>query len=85
MIKVGNILIDYDSVATVTRSFSRNERGVEIIQIVYKNGVVKNFLSNEIGMNYDQFTKELETIHSKESDKYLFKIMTMLQHGDTPS
>lgn len=79
MIKVGNILIDYDSIDTILRCVPCNngERGVETIQVIYKSGVVKNMKSYEIGMSYDTFIKELEEIRQKEEDKKLMKLSLM--------
>jgi hypothetical protein len=79
MIKVGNILIDYDSIDTILRCVpcSNREQGVETIQVIYKSGVVKNMKSYEIGMNYDTFIKELEEIRQKEEDKKLMKLSLM--------
>lgn len=82
MIKVGNILIDYDSIATVVNS-SYDEG--EVIQIIYKNGIVKNFLPSEVGMDFETFIKELEKVHSMDTNKYLFKMLAMFQNGNTPS
>ncbi len=81
MLKIGKILIDYDSIATIVQDFNKNEQGVEVIQIVYKNGVVKNFRSNEIGMNYEMFIKTLEDIKQKEEDKHLLKLSVLFNQN----
>lgn len=82
MIKVGKILIDYDSLATVTRAYSQDvPRGVSIIQIVYKNGVVKNFRTDEVGMNFDMFVDKLEKIRQQEEDKKLLKLSVMFNQN----
>ena len=52
MIKIGNILIDPNSIITVLKD-------KDAIQIIYKNGVVKNFASSSIGIPYTQFIDEL--------------------------
>ena len=52
MIKIGNILIDPNSIITVLKD-------KDAIQIIYKNGVVKNFNSSSIGIPYTQFIVEL--------------------------
>lgn len=81
MIKVGNILIDYDSIDTVLRTDPANrERGVDNIQVIYKSGVVKNIKSYELGMSCDEFMKALEKEHSKASDKQLLKLMAMFNN-----
>ena len=61
MIKVGNILIDPNDISSIhldmktTPPVSNHERGFQVIQVVYKSGVVKNFSSAEIGMSYHDF------------------------------
>lgn len=81
MIKVGNILIDYDSIDTVIRTTPADrEQGVEYIQVIYKSGVVKNIKSYELGMSYKEFMKTLEKEHSKASDKQLLKLMAMFNN-----
>jgi hypothetical protein len=86
MIKVGNILIDYDSIDTVLPTFTTSEkRGIDNIQIIYKSGVIKNVKSYEIGMSCNDFMNALEKEHSKEANKYLFKMLAMFQNGNTPS
>ena len=61
MIKVGNILIDPNDISSIhldmktTPPVSNHERGCQVIQVVYKSGVVKNFSSAEIGMSYNDF------------------------------
>lgn len=56
MIKVGNILIDPNDISSIhldkTSSCTHKDRGN---QIIYKNGVVKNFIDKELGMSYDEF------------------------------
>ena len=48
MIKIGNILIDPDSIVTILKD-------KDAIQIIYKNGDVKNFASSSIRIPYTQF------------------------------
>lgn len=84
MIKVGNILINYDSIDTVVRtspSDKSNERGVETIQIIYKSGVVKNIKSYELGMNCEDFIKELEKINKQTEDKKLLRLSLMFNQN----
>ena len=81
MIKIGNILIDYDSIDTVLKTVPADrERGVEYIQVIYKSGVVKNIKSYELGMSCDEFIETLEKEHSKEADKQLLKLMAMFNN-----
>lgn len=81
MIKIGNILIDYDSIDTVLKTVPADrERGVEYIQVIYKSGVVKNIKSYELGMSCNEFIETLEKEHSKESDKQLLKLMAMFNN-----
>ena len=73
MIKIGNILIDPDSIDTVLKD-------KDAIQIIYKNGVVKNFFGNTIGIPYTQFIDELIELSEKKEDKKLLKLLTMLNN-----
>lgn len=84
MIRVGNILIDYNSIDTVVRtspSDKPNERGVETIQIIYKSGVVKNVKSCELGMNFKDFINELEKVNKQAEDKKLLKMSLMFNQN----
>lgn len=81
MIKVGNILIDYDSIDTVLRVVPADrEQGVDYIQVIYKSGIVKNIKSYELGMSCNEFMKALEEEHSKASDKQFLKLMAMFSN-----
>ena len=73
MIKIGNILINPDSIDTVLKD-------KDAIQIIYKNGVVKNFFGNTIGIPYTQFINELLELSEKKDDKNLLKLLTMLNN-----
>lgn len=73
MIKIGNILIDPDSIVTVLKD-------KDAIQIIYKNGVVKNFISPSIGIPYTQFIDELIELSEKKEDRKLLKLLTMLNN-----
>ena len=73
MIKIGNILINPDSIDTVLKD-------KDAIQIIYKNGVVKNFFGNTIGIPYTQFIDELLELSEKKDDKNLLKLLTMLNN-----
>lgn len=73
MIKIGNILIDPNSIITVLKD-------KDAIQIIYKNGVVKNFGSSSIGIPYTQFIDELIELSEKKEDRKLLKLLTMLNN-----
>lgn len=73
MIKIGNILIDPNSIITVLKD-------KDAIQIIYKNGVVKNFTSSSIGIPYTQFIDELIELSEKKEDRKLLKLLTMLNN-----
>lgn len=73
MIKIGNILIDPDSIVTVLKD-------KDAIQIIYKNGVVKNFTSPSIGIPYTQFINEFIEFSEKREDRKLLKLLTMLNN-----
>jgi hypothetical protein len=49
MIKIGNILINPEDISSIHEELKPTTdvkfRGTQIIQIIYKNGVVKNFTS----------------------------------------
>lgn len=73
MIKIGNILIDPNSIITVLKD-------KDAIQIIYKNGVVKYFASSSIGIPYTQFIDELIELSEKKEDRKLLKLLTMLNN-----
>lgn len=73
MIKIGNILIDPNSIVTILKD-------KDAIQIIYKNGVVKNFTSSSIEIPYTQFIDELIELSEKKEDRKLLKLLTMLNN-----
>lgn len=79
MIRIGNILINPDDVSSIHQDIKLppddRQRGFHIIQIIYKNGVVKNFNSREIGMSYPQFIEEFMNETKKAEDRKLLKVM----------
>lgn len=83
MIKVGNILIDPNDISSIHKELKYNindkTRGVETIQIIYKNGVVKNFTSQEIGMSYSNFIDNFLKIKEKEETDRIFRMMVASQ------
>ena len=85
MIKVGNILIDPNDISSIHQdlkpqdSYNNKTRGLQVIQVIYKNGVVKNFTSAEIGMSYDDFIKTLLDKQDKEETDRIFRMMAALK------
>lgn len=85
MIKVGNILIDPNDISSIhldmktTPPVSNHERGYQVIQVVYKSGVVKNFSSAEIGMSYHDFISAFMEIKDKEETDRIFRTMAALK------
>ena len=84
MIKVGNILIDPNDISSIhldmkSTPTSDRDRGVHIIQIIYKSGVVKNFTSAEIGMSYRDFINSFMEIQEKEESDRIFRIVAAIK------
>lgn len=83
MIKVGNILIDPSDISSIHRdlkaSIPDRDRGIDVIQIIYKNGVVKNFTSSEIGMSYEDFIRTLLSNQDIEETDRIFRMMAALK------
>lgn len=85
MIKVGNILIDPNDISSIHQdlkpqdSYNNKTRGMQVIQIIYKNGVVKNFTSAEIGMSYEDFITILLSNQDKEETDRIFRMMAALK------
>lgn len=83
MIKIGNILINPEDISSVHEELKSHSdvkmKGIQIIQIIYKNGVVKNYTSQEIGMNYSDFINTLLELKNKEETNRIFRLMTALK------
>lgn len=80
MIKVGNILIEPNDISSVHQEMrSIHPVSDQPIQIIYKNGVVKNFTSSEIGMSYSDFINSFLKIKEKEETDRIFRIMTAIK------
>jgi hypothetical protein len=84
MIKVGNILLDPNDISSVhqdlkTPVFDEKRRGVQVIQIIYKNGVVKNFTSTEIGMSCSDFIDKVLEETKKSEDSHILKLMAAVK------
>ena len=83
MIKVGNILIDPNDISSVHEDMkSIHPVPNQTIQIIYKNGVVKNFTSAEIGMSYSDFIDSFLIIKEKEETDRIFRIMAAIKSAN---
>lgn len=87
MIKVGKILIDPNDISSIhldmkSAPVSDRDRGFQVIQIIYKNGVVKNFTSAEIGMSYSDFIDSFLIIKEKEETDRIFRIMAAIKSAN---
>ena len=85
MIKVGNILIDPNDISSIHQDLKTLDpgnpktRGFHVIQVIYKNGVVKNFTSAEIGMSYGDFIDSFMKIKEKEESDRIFRMMAAIK------
>lgn len=77
MIKIGKILINPDDISSIHEEIKPvtdvKLRGIQIIQIIYKNGVIKNFNSQEIGMGYSEFIEQFIKESEKRETDRIFK------------
>ena len=85
MIKVGNMLINPEDISSIhqdmkTLDYCNNKtRGLNVIQIIYKNGVVKNITSAEVGMSYNDFIDAIQKLTEKQEDDRLFRTIAALK------
>lgn len=83
MIKIGKILINPDDISSIHEEIKpvtdAKLRGIQIIQIIYKNGVVKNFNSQEIGMGYSEFIERFMKESEKRETDRVFKTIIGLK------
>ena len=85
MIKVGNMLINPDDISSIHKDMktldSTNDRtrGLHVIQIIYKSGVVKNITSAEVGMSYNDFVDAILKLTEKQEDDRLFRLMAAIK------
>lgn len=83
MIRIGNILINPEDISSVHEDLRYQSdpkmRGIQTIQIIYKNGVVKNYTSQEIGMSYNDFLNALMELKDKEETDRIFRFMAALK------
>lgn len=86
MIKVGNILIDPNDISSIHRDLKTLDphndktRGLDVIQIIYKNGVVKNFTSAEVGMSYNDFIDSFMKIKEKDEVNTILRTLTAINN-----
>lgn len=77
MIKIGKILINPDDISSIHEEIKSvtdvKLKGIQIIQIIYKNGVIKNFNSQEIGMSYSEFIEQFMKESEKRETDRIFK------------
>ena len=80
MIRIGNILINPEDISSVHEEMkSVHPVPNQTIQIIYKNGVVKNYTSQEIGMSYNDFINALMELKDKEETDRIFRFMAALK------
>lgn len=83
MIRIGNILINPEDISSIHEDLRYQSdpkmRGIQTIQIIYKNGVVKNYTSQEIGMSYNDFINALMELKDKEETDRIFRFMAALK------
>ena len=85
MIRVGNMLINPDDISSVHRDMKALDptndrtRGLHVIQIIYKSGVVKNITSAEVGMSYNDFIDALMKATAKRDDDKIFRLMAAVK------
>lgn len=81
MIKIGNILINPEGIDTILQIKKDSSSNCQIIQIIYKSGVVKNISSEELGLSYDKFIEEFINTSIKTEDKKLLKLIAALKQN----
>lgn len=90
MIRIGNILINPSDISSIHEELKLindvKYKGTQIIQIVYKNGVIKNFTAQEIGMSYldfiEHFMRECEIQKENELFKKLIAVKSLNNEQD---
>lgn len=84
MIRIGNMLIDPNDISSIHRenktSSDPRQRGFVTIQMIYKNGVVKNFQLSEIGVkSYEEFIDLFMREKAKIEDSRVFRLMAAVK------
>ena len=72
MIRVGDILINPDDISSV------HQEPNKYIQIIFKNGVVKNFDPSIIGLPFNTFVDSLMKQKEKDDSDHIFRIMAAI-------
>lgn len=92
MIKIGNILIEPNDISSIHRDMkppiSDKDRGFEVVQIIYKSGVVKNITTAEIGLSYFEFIDELLKSQERYESNKILRMLTAIntmQNGKSTS
>ena len=83
MIRIGNILIEPNDISSIHQEMkSIHPVSNQTIQIIYKNGVVKNFTTAEIGMDYESFIEVFVKNQEKEETDRIFRLMAALKSAN---
>ena len=67
---------------------SDRDRGFEVVQIIYKSGVVKNITTAEIGLSYFEFIDELLKSQERYESNKILRMLTAIntmQNGQSIS
>ncbi len=76
MIKVGKILIDFDSIVSINPAPKWEDD--EVAQIVFKGGLIKSYTLKDMGLTYDEFIDKILKTNQQKEDTKLLKIVTFL-------
>ena len=85
MIRVGNMLINPEDISSIHQDMkvldptNNRTRGLHVIQIIYKSGVVKNITSAEVGMSYNDFVDTIMKLSKKSEDDKIFRLMAAVK------
>ena len=84
MIRIGNMLIDPNDISSIHREMKvpsdPRQRGFVVIQIVYKNGVVKNLQLQETGVqSYEEFIDLFMQEKAKIEDSSVLRLMAAVK------
>ena len=79
------MLINPDDISSIHRDMKTLDptndrtRGLHVIQIIYKSGVVKNITSAEVGMSYNDFVDTIMKLSKKSEDDKIFRLMAAVK------
>lgn len=84
MIKIGNILIDSNEIVSIHQDMKTpndpHHRGFVVIQVIYKNGVVKNFTTVELGVqSCEEFIEAFQKESERKSERELLRMMAAIK------